>query len=908
MNVVVALLLCSILLFPPATRAQAPYVTEMLPARVAEDIPANRGAAALWQSLKKLNTRASMMMIVAHPDDEDGATLAYESRARGARVSLLQLNRGEGGANVMSRDFFDALGLVRTMELLKAGQYYGVEQNWTRLIDYGFSKTLDESLKKWTRDKILYDVVRVVRERRPLVITSVFVGGPSDGHGNHQAAGLMAREVVRAAGDPNVFPDQIRAGLRPWSPRKGYARVPFRRRPADASSPTHVSIPTGEYDPLLGSSYLQIAREGLGFQKSQVGGGSIPKLGESQSQYTRFHSSAPAAEQEASFYDGIDTTLLGLAELAGPTPPAFLRQSLERIAAHIQTATARFSAIHPEQSAPALAEAMKAILSLLAEVRNSALPASAQADLLHELEIKRVQCNNALAQSLGLAVYANLAPEQELSPMMAQFLGDAETQRVVIPGQAIAVKARAVSTTASPVTLENLRLEPSDPSVPWNIPAAPREQLKLAPNQPVDFTFSTQVPANAPLTRPYFDRPDIEQPFYNIRDPRYFSASLPPYPLAVWADFRAFGVPIRLGKTVQTMKRLAGWGAVYEPLLIGPAMSVSLTPRAGVVPLSSTSFTVKATVLSNVRGKAQAMVRLALPPGWKSEPERAPLETRSEGEKRTLNFVVTPAALASQAYELSAVVDYAGQEFREGYEVAGYPGLLPYHLYRPATYRTSGVDVKIADHLKVGYIMGTGDEVPESLTHLGIEVMFLAPADVASANLSDYDMILLGVRTFAAREELKTFNSRLLEYVKAGGVLMVQYNTPEYNNSYGPYAYDMSQSPEEVTDEASEVRILNPQHPVFNWPNRITPQDFSGWVEERGSKWMKTWDPQYEALLETHDEGQPEQKGGLLYARYGKGIYIYNAYAFYRQLPEGVPGAYRIFANLLSLPKNPRLR
>ncbi len=229
--------------------AQVPYSTSFQPASVAHEISMNRGSAALWQSLKKLHTRASLIMVTAHPDDEDGGMLAYESRGQGTRVALLTLNRGEGGANVMSPDYFDALGLVRTMELLSAGRYYGVDQYWTRVIDYGFSKTKAESISKWTHDRVLYDVVRVVRMVRPLVITSVFVGGPSDGHGNHQTAGAMAQEVFKAAGDPNVFPDQIKEGLRPWTPLKDYARAPFGRRGGGSGLAVNVEVPEGTYDP-----------------------------------------------------------------------------------------------------------------------------------------------------------------------------------------------------------------------------------------------------------------------------------------------------------------------------------------------------------------------------------------------------------------------------------------------------------------------------------------------------------------------------------------------------------------------------------------------------------------------------------------------------------------------------------
>jgi hypothetical protein len=297
---------------------------------------------------------------------------------------------------------------------------------------------------------------------------------------------------------------------------------------------------------------------------------------------------------------------------------------------------------------------------------------------------------------------------------------------------------------------------------------------------------------------------------------------------------------------------------------------------------------------------------LEAPADWRVEPASAEFSTAADGQEQSATFTVTPSNLGERTYPITAIAEYNGKPYREGYQVTGYAGVRPYFLYRSSTYKTTGVDVKTAPGLKVAYVMGTGDDVPASLEHLGIKVNFLAAADIANGDLAKYDIILLGVRTYAARDDLRANNNRLLDYVKNGGVVIVQYNTPEFDHNYGPYPYSMGRNPEEVTDEASRITILAPSNPVFTWPNRITEKDFEGWVEERGSKWMRTWDPHYDALLETHDADQEPQKGGLLYARYGKGIYIYNAYAFYRQLPEGVPGAYRIFANLLSLPKNPR--
>ena len=893
--------------FLTAALAQTPYGTSIEASTHAHEIPVNKGSAALWQSLKKLHTRASLIMITAHPDDEDGGMLTYESRGKGTRVALLTLNRGEGGANVMSPDYFDALGLVRTQELLSAGRYYGVDQYWTRVVDYGFSKTMDESMEHWTRDRVLADVVRVVRTVRPLVITSVFVGGPSDGHGNHQTAGAMAQAVFKAAGDPNVFPEQIRAGLRPWSPMKDYARAPFFARSGPPLT-VNLEVPEGTYDPVLGASYVQIAREGLGFQKSQTGGPNIPKAGQIMSGYHRFASTISVPEKENDFFDGIDTSLLGLATLAKGGDSGFLTASLRKINAAVEDAIAKFSASAPDRSASGLAAGLKDTIALIAAVEKSNFSEDSKYDLLHELNIKRAQFNNALAEALGLSITATVAPDQEPDPRFAQFFGDPETFRTAIPGQSFGVKVHVVNQSAQPAALQGINIE-SGSGPEWKVtPPASQVGGEIAASKPVDVKLTVKVPDNAEFTRPYFTRPDIEQSYYDIKDERYVNRPLAPYPLSAWANFSYQGAPIRVGQHVQTVKRVTGLGTVLEPLVTAPAIGIAISPRSGVVPMDAKAFEVTTVVHSNVKGPANGTVRLDLPQGWESQPASAPFTTTQDGDDRSLTFTVTPANLGEKKYAITAVAEYGGKQYREGYSVIGYTGLRPYFLYTPSMYSTSGVDVKVAPGLNIGYVAGSGDDVPASLEHLGIKVNFLSPADIASGDFKKYDAILLGVRTYAVRPDLITYNNRLLDYVKNGGVVIVQYNTPEFDHNFGPYPYSMTSNPGEVTDEASAVTILAPSNPLFQWPNKITGKDFQEWVEERGSKWMKSWDPHYEALLETHDAGQEPQKGGLLFARYGKGVYIYNAYAFYRQLPEGVPGAYRIFANMISLPKNPQIR
>ena len=365
------------------------------------------------------------------------------------------------------------------------------------------------------------------------------------------------------------------------------------------------------------------------------------------------------------------------------------------------------------------------------------------------------------------------------------------------------------------------------------------------------------------------------------------------------------GVPFEIDQTVQTSERISGIGNVSNPLLVGPAISVTVSPSAGAIPLGSKSFAFTATVHSNVKGPAGGTLRLQLPQGWRSTPPQAPFNLARDGEDQTIVFSVSPDLVKATEYKITAVAEYQGKTYEEGYHLTGYPGVRPYPLYRPATYRAVGVEVKTAPGLHIGFLPGTGDDVPKALENLNQNVRVLSESDVTHGDLSGYDAIVLGVRAYAVRADLKAANGRLLDYVKNGGVLIVQYNLQGFDNNYGPYPLSLGNNPQKVVDENSPVKFLDPASPAFAWPNKVTEADFKGWVEERGHGFMRTWDSHYQPLVETHDPDQDPQEGGLLLARYGKGFYIYDAFALYRQLPSGVPGAYRLLGNLVSLSKNP---
>ncbi|MEO6817636.1 MAG: PIG-L family deacetylase [Edaphobacter sp.] len=937
-SILTALLLtCGSVAMAQGTQAAATHsATQSVPYRqpLARTISIDRGSAGLWQSLQKLHTRASLIMVVAHPDDEDGGMLTYESRGQGVDTSLLTLNRGEGGQNVMTSNYWDELGTMRTQELLAAGNYYGVHQYWTRVADFGFSKTMDEALKTWGQDRVLYDVVRVIRMTRPLVVTSVFAGNVSDGHGQHQVSGMMAQEAYNAAGDPKMFPDQIKAGLLPWTPLKVYARVPFARvtdkgiydyatghwEPVrfrnyvdktwiEGIPAATVEIPSGTYNPQFGFSYFQVAREGLGEQKSQNGGIGIPLPDSAPSGYHLYASRTPASSQEASFFDGIDISLEGIASYAPKTEQSAWRERLSALSASVDEAIKDFDAANPSKSAPALAQGLAQTNDLLAAIGSSKLPSEARYNMAHELTVKQREFNTALEQSLGLTLMANVV--DGVSPRSFGPMGDMSTQlatpQTVIPGQTFKVHVHLANQSPDAVSIAKIDLKsPAGPG--WSFTSEASVTGPVAADQTRDETFAVVAPKQAELTKPYFSRPSLEQPYYNINDPRYLNLPTSPYPLSAVATVDYRNVQIKLDGVVQTVDRIPGTGPVLEPLLVAPAISLLVSPQAGIVPLTSRTLNLQVEVRSSVKGAANGQVHLDLPQGWTSSPTVADFATTRDGEEKNIVFRVTPQSVQAKPYTITAVADYNGETYTQGFVTVGYPGLRPYPYYRPATYRTTGVDVKVAPGLKIAYVMGTGDDVPSSLEDLGVHVTFLSATDIASGDLGQYDAIVLGIRAYAARPELRTFNNRLLDYTKNGGTVVVEYQTPEYDHNYGPYPLTLSSDPEKVIEEDNAVKIIAPSDPLLTWPNKITTADFDNWIEERGHDFMSQWDPRYIALTETHDTNQDPQKGGLLYARYGKGTYVYLAYAFFRQMPGGVPGSFRIMANLISAGKNSELQ
>ncbi len=922
----------------PVVAQVVPWQTTLAPAVDSTPLPQDRGADGLAQTLNKLRTWASLLMIVAHPDDEDGGMMAYESRGAGVRTALMTLTRGEGGQNAMSGETYDALGLVRTNELLLADRYSGTEQIWATVADYGFSKTKEEAFSQWGHDRVLRDVVRAVREQRPLVLTSVFLGGITDGHGHHQVAGELAQEAFNAAGDPAVFPDQIAAGLRPWKPLAVFARVPFApitaRGMYDYATDTwappsftnyvtgahtatppaaDITIPEGQWDPVLGRSYLEMAREGWGLQKSQNGGGNPPLSGPDAVGYHRYGSRLPAQPNDApngGFFAGVDTSLRGMALLAHPSSPggdtAFVAAGLDRIERAVTHAFWGYTPAAPLRIVPDLCEGYRATEALLAAIDGSSLTPDSKADLRHELGIKLVQWNTALIEALGLHLDALVTPTapRDLNGAKPRVLSlYPELSRThVTPGESFDVRLHVTaaspwsSTANTGLSLVHTGLE-TPAGEHWEVARTEAPGLSAAESDVGEALFRVTVPRDAAPTAPYFTRPSMAQPFYNLSDPALAGRSFGPYPVSGSAEFSYNGIPLHLAEVVQGVERVRGPGTFTTPLVVTPALSVTLPEAVAVLPTGVEQLSVAVAATNEQDEPADTTLSLAVPGGWQVSPASFAV-LLAPGEREVREFTVRPPDHAPPAATLQASARAGNFVYSSGFQTVGYLGLRPYNLYRPAVLDVHAVGVQVRPGARVGYVMGTGDEVPAALEALGVTVDRLTPADLLVRDLHVYSTLMLGVRTYTADPALASAGHALQEFAAAGGTVVIQYQSSDFPGV--PFALHLTGSPAKVVDEHAPVSLLAPANPLFTTPNRITPADFDGWLEERGHGFAASWAPEWMPLVATADPDQETQRGGLLVATVGRGRYVYLALALYRQLPEGVPGAYRLLANLVS--------
>ncbi|HXE91239.1 MAG TPA: NEW3 domain-containing protein [Terriglobales bacterium] len=843
-------------------------------------LPYDTGKAGLEQMLRKLGTTARLLHTTAHPDDEDGGMMTLESRGRGATVLLLTLNRGEGGQNKTSSNLSDELGVLRTLELLASDRYYDVEQRFTRVVDYGYSKSAEEAFAKWQgHDVALADMVRVIRTFRPDVLVSRFQGTSRDGHGQHQAAGILSREAFRAAADPNRFPEQIAQGLAPWQPKKLYIDN-IRRE----ENPT-LSLETSQRDEVLGKSYVEVAFEGLGRQLSQGAGEWRLTPGPRFANYKLVDSvlaAGTAAAREQDYFDGIDTTLPGLAARLGKeeSKAAFLRPALIEIESRV-TEAKMAAGSDPAKAGQILLRGLQQVRELVRRVERASLSVAAKADLLTHLRTKEEQFDKAAALALGL-----------------EFRLEAEsTTAMLVPGQSFRLTARVANRGARTIEVKQVKL---DLPQRWTAHVSGQRARTVAPGEEARVEFEVKVPEDADITRPYWRRGDPErESVYTVDDAGPVGEPLPPIPVRGKATYELGGLAGSLDA--------AGRGKSGRPLAVVPAFSVLPEPPAAVVVAGRNGdIEVRVAVRNNREKPADATLRLEVPDGWSAAPAAQAVSLPANGSM-TCTFLVSAPERMEGRHEIRAGLEHQGHVYTEGFSIVEREDLGASYFFRPAVQHIRAVEVAVPEGLKIGYVMGAGDDIPGILRQLGLDVTELSPADVSEGDLSRYQTVILGIRAYDVREDVRRANRRLLDYVEKGGTLIVQYNSEweQFNSgNYMPYPARVGRV--RVATEEAPVEILAPEDVLFRYPNQIRARDFEGWVQERGLYFMEQWDERYQPLLASHDPGEPALPGGLLRARYGKGTYIFTGYSFFRQLPAGVPGAVRLFVNLLSAGHEPR--
>jgi LmbE family N-acetylglucosaminyl deacetylase len=814
------------------------------------------GAAQIKLAIENLGETRSVLMIAAHPDDERTALLTYFARGRHVRTGYLSLTRGEGGQNLIGSEQGKLLGVIRTQELLAARKIDGAEQFFTRAIDFGFSKTPQESLAKWGHDAVLSDVVWVIRRFQPDVIVLVWSGTPRDGHGHHQASAIVGREAFTAAADKNKFPEQLKY-VEPWQASRMFqlgrrTAGPVRVDNAPSATPEKtLDIDTGEFAPLLGHSYSEIAGVSRSMHRSQ-GMGAAEQRGSSMTSLV-FLAGQPADK------DALDRIDNGWKRLPNG---AAIDELLSR-------AASTFDPDHPEKTIPLLTQARPLM---------AALKAGWAASKVEDLD-------EAIALCAGL------------------WLDAAANRATAVGGGTIQIKATALNRSRTQVVLKSVKTS--------GAPGAPETDSlgdKLDYNKPDTKTLSWKIPESQPASQPFWLRKPSQGDLYTIEDQRLIGPAdaLP----VLEASFR-----LQVGSEEIVVKRPIHYryvdrvrGELTRPLVVVPPVSLAISEKAAVFP-NSEAKSIDVNVQAK-RAQSSGVVSLTVPAGWRAEPASRPFSLTQTGEQITLRYTVTPPAGEARGELKAQAIMAGGQTADTNITVIDYEHIPPQTIFEPATAAVVRADIRTLAH-KVGYIMGAGDEVPQALRQIGCDVTMLDANLLARGDLKAFDAIVAGVRAYNLRPDLRANQHRLLDYVNQGGTYIVQYNTLGFGDSaaedreaaaqIGPFSLKLSS--ERVTEESAAVHFPDPLNQLLQYPNKITAKDFEGWIQERGLYFATTWDPHYESLFDSHDAGEPPRAGGMLFARYGKGAYFYTGYSWFRELPAGVPGAFRIFANLLSAGK-----
>lgn len=795
-------------------------------------------AAGIQLKLKKLNFLGSVLYMAAHPDDENTNIIAWLSNEKLAATAYLSLTRGDGGQNLIGPEIRESLGVIRTQELLAARGIDGGRQFFTRAVDFGYSKSAEEAFAVWGRDAVLSDAIKVVRQYQPDIIITRFPPDERAGHGHHTASAIVAGEAFDLAGKPHIYPEQVKQ-WGTWQVKRLYTNTGrWWNRTVNENTAGVITLDVGGYNSLLGKSYSEISALSSSQHKSQGWG----RRGE-RGYKPEFLEHVKGEPAKTHIFEGIDTSW---GRLAGGS----------RVQPLVNRALKTFDPENPAGTVPLLFEIRKQILSLDESVWKDRK--------LQETEVLIADC---------LGLYVEIRAENYRSA----------------PGEETGLSIEILN--RSPMALRLQKIGAS--GLQWDSTFV----AELQENKPFIASVRTRINADAPYSDPYWLKSPHGAGLYNAREEKI---GMPQNAPAVMFSFE-----MRLGEEAFTVQRpmIYKWvdpvkGELWRPFEIVPPVSVNLsedvlvfgTPESKQVTLLVTSSSDKAI---------DGTLKLHLPEGWRAEPDVLALDLPGRGAEQSGTVTVYPSATEYNG-SIKAVATVDGRAYDQSLQVISYDHFPIQTLLPPAEAKAVRIDLRKHGE-RIGYIRGAGDEIPSALRNMGYEVWEMNNDEITLSNLKQLDAVVLGVRALNTNERARFFMPAVLEYAKAGGTVVVQYNTSSRmeTDNFSPYPITLGR--ERVTDETAEVRILKPGHPVLNTPNKITASDFDGWIQERGLYFPAEWDESYEPILSMNDKGESPKNGSLLVAKYGKGYYVYTVLSFFRELPEGVPGAYKLFANLVSL-------
>lgn len=796
-------------------------------------------------NLKKLNTVGSVLYIAAHPDDENTRLLGYLAKEKKLRTGYLSLTRGDGGQNLIGKEQAELLGLIRTQELLAARRIDGAEQFFTRANDFGYSKNPEETFSIWNKDSILSDVVWAIRKFKPDVIICRFPTTGEGGHGHHTASAILAVEAFDAAADSTKFPDQLKF-THTWQAKRIFWNT-FNFGGNNTTSADQLKIDVGVFSPLIGKSFGEVAAQSRSMHKSQ-GFGSTPIRG-ANIEYFKFLKGEPVKTE---VFENIDFT--------------WARLNANSVDKLINDCITKFDVQAPQNSIPALIDIYNTLKSLLNK-NNSTIN--------YWINQKLKETEQLILSCSGLWLEANTT----------DFIG--------IPENDVMINAQIIHRNKVGVKLNKISFLSQTDTLP---------QLQLNDNELYSFKHKEKLSASLPYSNPYWLNETHAPGMYTVNKQQLIGQPENESATVVVFDIDVQGLNLKVSRKLVYKNTDPVKGEVYRPFEVLPPATVNITEKVFVFSdekPKTVQLTIKANA-SNVSGKLD----LKAPKGWNISIKNPEFNLVNKGDEALLEASISPGNTSANG-EITAQLLISGKQFNKSIQRIEYDHIPYQFILSDAKAKLVQVDLKKTG-TSIGYLPGAGDDVPACLKQIGYTVTILTDELMAKEDLSKYNAIVTGIRAYNTNDRMPIYYPKLMEYVKNGGNLIVQYNTngrgESITNKIGPYPFTISR--DRVTDEHAEIKITNPKHVAVTTPNAITSKDFEGWIQERGIYFAADWDKNYETVFSTHDANEKASDGSLIISKYGKGNFVYSGLVFFRELPAGVPGAYRLFANLLSLPQN----